>query len=534
MSSMALAQVNPGSAAQRSVEESQSQLPVKPQSKPVASDMLDWSGVSAMARLEEIDVQGDPMRAEIEAYWQRFLGKTVTAEMISLFKTWVNDSAKAQGFMAFAQTEVDGNKLQIKLVTPRIKTLKILAPDEALAKRYLKDLSALFKADFKPGMTLDILALEQKLDAVSFSMPLELNVDMRPAGPEWLDVVVSVEHAAAKSGQILGGLVQLNNYGQNQFGKVQALGQLTLGGHLPSSRLTLTGQNSQGIVYARVEYDMPWASMEGRLHAGMATSQSEGIRGGEANSKNHSTELVIGFEKIMAHPRHMVVKGVADVSFRQSSSSLSATGLGLNRVQDHQLRLRLLADNDRFSSEPMGAEISLVLGHYAKLENYPQVPEKGYAKLDFSLRQQFNVSGNGRWYGSAKLRGQHANNALDGSNQISLGGANGVRAYSSADGLGGDGLLGTLELNFKHRANSSYGVFYDGGLVRNSQKSTEGASRKTDALQALGVQAYGNWGQWSYNMTVARALGRNPSASTINPDVQANKWRLNVALTYVH
>jgi hypothetical protein len=192
------AQTNAGADAQRSIQESQSKLPAKPAAKPMAPDLLDFSDVSPMDRLDVLDIKDDALRPEIEAYWKRFLGKAVSEEQMIGFKNWVNDTAKAKGFMAYAQTDVEGNKLHIRLVMPRINTVKVFTRDEALANRYLKDLNARFEADFKPGMPVDILSLEQKLDAVSFSLPLELDVVIRSAGPELLDLLVNVTEAPSR------------------------------------------------------------------------------------------------------------------------------------------------------------------------------------------------------------------------------------------------------------------------------------------------------------------------------------------------
>ncbi len=530
---IAAAQLSPG-AAQRSIEETQGKLPVKPLGKPIATDILDLSDAVSMERLSVLEVQGEQLREQIQAYWSRFMGKPVSADEMIAFKNWVHDTAKAQGFMAYAQTDVDGNKLHVSLVLPRINTIKIVAKDEALAKRYLQDLYARFESDFKSGMQLDILALEQKLDAVSFFMPLELDVIIRSAGPELLDVVVNVTEVSTKLGQVLSGVLQLNDYGLKQFGVAQVLGQVSVGGHAPSSRLTLTGQKSEGITYVRGEYDTPFEALNARLHAGLGTSQSEGIRGGQSNSKTQSIDAVVGLEKILNHRRDVVIKGVADLSTRQSRSNLSSNGVEINRVQDHQLRLRVTADNERLSAEPMRLEIGAVLGHYATLENFPNVPLGSYGKLDFNARKQFNLTDNGQWFGLVKVRGQYTSRHVDGSNQISLGGVNGVRAYSTADGLGDDGLLSTIELNHKYLPNQTVGVFYDGGVVRASRVPIAGLYSKAYALQAVGVQFSGNVNNWYHNWTLAKGLGGNKAALATDLDSKPDNWRLRASLTYVY
>jgi hemolysin activation/secretion protein len=185
------------------------------------------------------------------------------------------------------------------------------------------------------------------------------------------------------------------------------------------------------------------------------------------------------------------------------------------------------------SNEPLRAEVTAVVGHYANLVNFPNVPQNSYTKLEFSARKQFNLSEDGKWYGLAKVRGQRTSQHMEGTNQMSLGGANGVRAYSTADGLGDDALLTTLEFNYKLQPNQTWGLFYDGGVVRASKTPLTGIFSETYALQAFGFQTSGNVNKWYYNVTVAKGLGGNKGALPSDMDSKPNNWRMNASLTYV-
>ena len=229
-----------------------------------------------------------------------------------------------------------------------------------------------------------------------------------------------------------------------------------------------------------------------------------------------------------------MIKGVADLSIRQAHSNLSSTGVEINSLKDHQLRLRVSADNERLSIEPMRVEVTGVLGNYATLVNFPNIPQGNYSKLEFSARKQVNLTENGQVFALAKVRGQFASQHLDGTNQISLGGANGVRAYSTADGLGDDGVLGTLELNYKNLPNQSFGVFYDGGLVRASKTPITGIYSQTYALQAVGLQSSGNTNNWYYNWALAKGFGGNKGALVTDVESSPNNWRLTASLACVY
>ncbi len=522
-------------AVQRSVEDTQSRLPVKPGGNIPVGAVSDGEEAISLDRLDAMEFEGSTLSAEIQRYWATRIGRSLSEEQVNAFKAWVRETASTKGFMAFAQVVRAGeHSIKIGLVLPRINTVKVVAENEELAKAYVNRLGVLLDARFKPGMPVDIVAMEQRLEKLGFSRPIELSITIRAVAPELLDVIVNVAEAANPTGDVLGGIVQVNNYGLKQFGNEQLVGQLVMGGHIATSKLTLTGQKSRGIDYAKAEYDMPLESLDARLHGSLGYTQSEGILGGQSNSKNESAEQMIGLEKILGGHRDVIIKGAMDVSQRDSRSKLSSNGEELNRVQDQQLRFRFSADNERLSIEPLRLEIQAVQGNYATLVNAPNVSQGEYSKLEFNARKQFHLTQDGRWYGLAKLRGQFASRHLDSGNQFTLGGVNGVRAYTTADGSGDDGVQATLEVNFKSQSNHTFGIFYDGGVVRASATPLTGVYSDPYSLQAVGIQISGNAGNWFYNWTVAKGFGGNKGALPTDIESTPDNWRSNASLTYVY
>ncbi len=440
---------NAASSVQRSIDESQSLLPGRAGQQATAGlELIGLESTFSMDRLDVLEVQADRLQPDIEAYFKRFIGKPVSVDEMIAFKSWLFEKAKLTGYLAYAETDaVDlgngGSKLVVKLVFPRINSVRVFARDENLAKRYLDAVSARFEAAFKPGATIDVMDLEQKLDAVSFEMPLDLEVFIRSAGPNLLDLSVSVTEGAYRPGQVLGGLWQLNNYGLKQYGRPQLLGQAQVGGAMPTAKWTLTLQKSVGIRYTRAEYDSPAPALGGRLRVGASGSSSDTILGGDAATSGHLGDVFVGYDRILGNRRDVVFKGALDWSGRHSNTKLGADDREIGRVHDQQVKLKVSADNDKLSPEPMRMELGLVLGEYTHSAD-PLLAEGGYVRVDLSARKQWLLSMDGAWLANAKLRGQWANRNLDGNNRISLGGANGVRAYTSVDGVGDDALQVSL------------------------------------------------------------------------------------------
>lgn len=524
----AWAQADPAGAAQRSIEDSQSRLPARP-ARSLAADLTDVSGAVSLDRLEVVEVRGPSLADDIRAYWQPFMGKPVSEEQVIAFKTWFNGRARANGFLGYAQTDAEGGRLIVTQVVPTIASIRVFASNEELARRYESQLNARFAAAFKPGAPIDVQALEQQLDALSFYMPLDLDVVIRTAGPEKLELVVNINEMPSRAGQLLGGLVQANNHGLRLFGRAQLLGQLTVGGHTPGARLTLTGQKSEGIDYGRADYDMPAESLQGRLRLAAGHVQSQSIR--SQRFTGNTTDVGLGYDRILGFQNALVFKAAADLAWRQTDSVLSATGAQISRVHDQQLRLRWSADSDRLSSEPMRAEVSGVLGHYSRVEGLDDVKPGRYFKLEAQARKQMNLSADGSVFGLARVRGQYSSRQLDGFNRMSLGGVSGVRAYTTADGVGNDAVLGSLELNFRSRPNEYAGVFYDAGWVR-PPRTVDGQAPGY-RLQAMGYQIVGNVGRFYYNWTIAKGVGGNRGALPTDIESAPNNLRLSVSGTYV-
>ena len=537
--SQAWAQVPGAGAAQRSIQDSQSLLPQRPAQQATAGlELIGLDSTLSMDRLDQLEVKSDRLQAEIEAYFKRFMGKPVSVDNMIEFKSWLFEQAKKTGYLAYAQTDaVDlgngGSKLVVKLVLPRINKVRVFARDETLAKRYLDAVSARFEADFKPGSTIDVLDLEHKLDAVSFEMPLDLEVSIRSAGPDLLDLSVSVTEGAYRPGEILGGLWQINHNGLKQFGRPQVLAQTTIGGNMPTAKWTVTLQKSEGIGFVRTEYDTPAPALKGRVRVGFSASQSRSILGGDAAIRGQSGDINLGYDKILGNQRDIVYKGSVDWVGRQSDSVLALNRSEISRAHDQQLRLRFSLDNERLSRTPLRMEVGLVAGEYT-YSSSPLVAEGGFVRLDFNARKQWILSEDETWTGNARLRGQWANRNLDSQNRFSLGGASGVRAYTTLDGFGDDAALLTLEVNKRLKQGLTVGGFYDGGVVRPAKTVSPGVFDGNYSLQALGVQASGNTGRWFYNTTLAKGVGGYKAWQASNIESKPDNWRMNAVLTYMY
>jgi hemolysin activation/secretion protein len=116
---------------------------------------------------------------------------------------------------------------------------------------------------------------------------------------------------------------------------------------------------------------------------------------------------------------------------------------------------------------------------------------------------------------------------------LALGGMNGIRAYSTEDGVGDEGAQLSVDLVRQINPQWWAGVLYDAGVVRPHKKALAGDNTSIYRLQGAGFQLGGQQNQWSWALSVAKSFGSTPST----PNALTGKvgdWRANFALTYKH
>jgi hemolysin activation/secretion protein len=133
----------------------------------------------------------------------------------------------------------------------------------------------------------------------------------------------------------------------------------------------------------------------------------------------------------------------------------------------------------------------------------------------------------------ASLQGQDTGNKpLDSSENMSLGGSSGVRAYPSGEGSGPKGRLAQLELRWRPNAQWQITPFYDYGRVSKRQDGPPEYSLKGHGLSVAWNGPQG----WNAQVTYARRQGQNPHPTDKGKDQDGTLYRerfwLNVSKSF--
>lgn len=525
-------------AAQKNLEELGAQLREQVLPKPlVYVDTLGLEASTPLAKLVAVQVKSTVLVDAIEGYWQNRMGGPVSVDEIRDFHAWFYDRAAQKGFMAYAKTEVisvrGGQQLSIQVMQPKINKVRILVPESPQAAVYLKRVQSRIGEVFQAGLPLDTLMLDQVLDSASHDLPLELEATLRAVGPELLDLVVSITPAIALPGQTSSGVVQLNNQGLRQYGQNQVLAALTVGMPAVKSQLSFLAQASEGIAYARADYEGLWPALGSRWSVFGTHSRSQTVLGGLAAAEGEATELGVGLNRILGARRDLVFKGDLALASRESESRRRDGGELLSGVRDHQLRLRWTADNARLSPHPVRAELGVLRGYHPEAAN-AAVPAGPYTRANFAFKGQSPLNRSGSLRVSTHVRGQWASRNLESYNQFTLGGVNGVRAYTPVDGVGDHGVLASLELTQDIGPALSVSAFYDGGQVQKQADPSMQAALNRFSLQGAGVQLQGRYFQLHYTLTWAKGLKSYADWQPSNTESSPDNTRTNVSVSYLY
>ena len=147
----------------------------------------------------------------------------------------------------------------------------------------------------------------------------------------------------------------------------------------------------------------------------------------------------------------------------------------------------------------------------------------GYSKLNYALSRLQRLGAATSLYLS--LSGQFASKNLDSSEQFSLGGPTGVRAYPTGEAIGDEGMLATVEGRWQIAENWQASAFLDRGQIRLHKSpwlGWEGLNTtitNTYSLAGAGLGlTYSTVGNFTVRIFSAMKIGTNPGRNVSGND----------------
>jgi hemolysin activation/secretion protein len=523
---------------QRNIEQNKPDLnrlaPKPAAKKPQAPATID----QGFARLNAVQVNSPLYQDELMAYWLTEINKPVPAQKLADFKAFAWELFQKKGYLAYittsAQPTPEGSVLTVNVAMPQVGKVSVVTVDGDKGKEFADEVARRFTAIYKAGTPVDVQGFENQLNAAAYDLPVDLEVSMRQVDAKVVDVVINLRPVEHKAGSVLGGLVQANNYGLDQFGREQVLGNVRIAGFTPLSELSLTTQQSRGVGYYRADYFAPivGTGMRWNTYVSQVRSEAKDVKG-------LSSEVGAGLSKLLSTDRSGRWLASSEVSKRQTQNWASGVE-NTNRI-DHQLRLKVRAESSKGWVDNFNNEVSLVAGTMNLDRNATDKTDDAtglkiagsYQKVEMNGGLSHALGNDGVYTGSVRWKAQAAAKNLDTYNRISLGGVNGIRAYTSLDGVGDQGAQMSFDIIHQVVPDVYGGLFYDIGMVRNSRYPLAAA---TDTgfytLQGVGWQVGGKIEDVNWSLSMAHAIGKNPGPGVwTSANTQVGDWRMNLAIT---
>lgn len=116
---------------------------------------------------------------------------------------------------------------------------------------------------------------------------------------------------------------------------------------------------------------------------------------------------------------------------------------------------------------------------------------------------------------------------------MSLGGINGIRAYSSIDGVGDQGVQTSFDLIHQIVPDVYGGVFYDVGMIKTNHSPLINATDKQAyVLQGAGWQVGGKIQQFNWALAMAQSFGKTLGAGAWTAaNTRIGEPRVNFSVT---
>ncbi len=496
--------------------------------KPIPAATTD----QGFARLKEIQIKSPLFSSELMDFWTSEINKPVPAQKLSEFKAFAWELFQSKGYLAYittsAQPTPEGSVLTVNVAMPTVGKVSVVTTD-GKGNEFVDEVARRFSAIYKAGTPVDVQGFENQLSAASYDLPVDLDVSLRQVSSTVVDVVINLRPVSAQLGTVLGGLVQGNNYGLSQFGRNQVLGSVRVAGFTPLSELTLTTQQSHGVGYYRSDYDAPitGTGVRWKVYASHVKSSS-------TSTKGLSQEAGAGLTKLLSTDRVGRWFTGAEVSRRETQNWTTGDTQTADRV-DQQLRLKLRAESSKGWADNFNNELLMTIGNVNldrltddRTDDASKLKVAGnYQKLELSGGLSHVLDKSGIYTGSVRWKAQTASKNLDTYNKISLGGVNGIRAYSSIDGVGDKGALVSFDIVHQVVPDVYGGLFYDVGMVKtNMTPLSTSTGGNTYVLRGAGWQVGGKIAEFNWSLSMGYAMGQNPasftSANTQRGDVRAN------------
>lgn len=384
--------------------------------------------------------------------------------------------------------EINNGEVEIAILEGRLGQIDINNSAGVIGAA-LAPLTQLLRGDLAHDATL-----ERNLLLLSDVPGVEVQSTLKPG----LTLGASDLLVDVTDGRAITGSLDLNSFGDRFSGQYRLGGVIDLNNpwHLGDQMSLRIMTSDEQMSYLRAAYQLPINALGTRI--GVAGSEMHYRLGGTVASLNAHGEARTGSVYLL-HPfvrsRRANLRGELQYDRKSLGDRIAATSTVVEKTLDNWT-VGISGDfldewggggANSFSLSHTAGELALD-SETAALDSATARSADRFGKFSLSWLRQQRVTDAASLYFSAT--GQFASKNLDSSEKISLGGANGVRAYPQGEAAGDEGYLLTLETRYQLPLDLpgqwQLTAFVDHGQV-SINKNTWAASSNTRRLRGVGV-----------------------------------------------
>lgn len=476
--------------------------------------------------------------AELAAQLKEVVGKELTLGQLRGAASRLTAYYLQRGYLARAivpPQEIKDGIVEIQIIEGRRGSLEI---DSESSRISASSVQGFIDWRLARGEPMKLPSLGEALNILNEQPGVEAKAAMKPGrGEAEIDVAV---RAAAKP--LARYSLGANNYGSYGTGKNQFSGSITLNnptGHLDVASLLVNA--SEGSRYVRGDYGIAAGVSGLRLgvNASRMTYQLTPTEFDALEAEGEATTAGLAASYPIRRHADFNLSLAGNYDYKQLKDRTVAGETNNRKVKVLTLGMDGYVGNRDAGDAVVSFGLNLSHGNSDQLnasalasDSTTRKVQGDFSKLGYNLgwlsRLPYAFSLN------ASLHGQVAGDNLDSSEQFSLGGPSGVRAYPGGEGAGDEGWLFSLNLGKRFGDNLSTYLFYDmGGIRLNHTLWSNWNVSNPDLPNTYTLRGAGVGADWRVSppvllsASVAAPIGSNPGAdiNDLNVDGKANKTR---------
>ncbi|MBV5328420.1 MAG: ShlB/FhaC/HecB family hemolysin secretion/activation protein [Chlorobium sp.] len=497
---------------------------------PVRPPEKDQQGAKIMVKGFRITGATIFSESELQNVLEPFTGRELGLDELNQATNMLAAYYTAKGYIAqvlLPPQEIKDGIVTIKVIEGKLGAVEVTP---ATGVRFSEERAAkTITGNQTVGEPIRIEAVEKGLLLLNDNPGIAASATLQPGTePGTTDLMVKLDKTP-----LLTGSIDFDNSGNVSTGEYRITPALKInnpGGF--GDQISLKGLTSIGDTYGRAEYSVPLGTRGTRIGASLSGLQYE--LGGDFESLNaRGNAFTAGANMNTPFIRKRSGNLYNTVGYEYREYEDNALGSNLSKKNIHAGMFGFSGDrrDSFFGGGYTILWISATLGNLDLSGNLSDEASDQagpnaagfYSKSVFNLLRIQNIYGEKTSF-HLLINGQIANDNLDSSEKISLGGPFAVRALPPNEGSGDEGLIVTGEIHQNLIEQLQIFGFYDFGWIRQHHDTYPGWYTIKGAPNTYDVDGIGLglvWtkpGSWSIKGTVAQSLETNPAMTANGKD----------------